>query len=915
MIIRTPDYRLHVFISSTLKELAEERKAVRQAILKLRLAPIMFESGARPHPAHELYQSYLSQSQIFIGIYWQSYGWIASEMHISGLEDEYNLSCNIPRLIYIKDSAPDREPALTSLLDRIRNDNTSCYTYFSTPAQLKELVQNDLALMLTERFETVNRIEQPSHETRSHPPTNVPIPRNPLIGRERELATACDLLQRDDIALVTLTGAGGTGKSRLAIQIGLEMLDSFKDGVFLVRLEPISDPNLLLSTIAETFGISETPGSRPISEMLKEFLRDKQMLLILDNFEQVVEVAPCVAELLEVCPQLKCIVTSRTPLRLRAEKELPVPPLSVPSLQNSTNLGSLSQYAAVELFIQRAQAVKPDFSVTNTNAPAVAEVCYRLDGLPLAIELAAARVKLLTPHGLLARLEHRFDLLTGGTRDLPERQRTLRGAIDWSFNLLNEREKKLFRRLSVFIGGCSLEAAEKVCDIDGDLTQSLDNTLASLIDNNLVIQLQETGADPRFGMLNTIHEYAYERLTESNESDPIHQQHAQYYLDFVTVVEPRIRSAERVRWQQVMLQEFGNVRGVLEWVYRTGKCIEIGQKIVIALGVFWHMGGYVAEGQRWCHQMMALCDESTSIAIRAGLLYVIGVLAWSQGDHLSAVTSLDKSLKLCHTMDDKRLFANAMLVRGMTATASRDLPTAAAMLQGSIELFKVTKDQWFEAIATSWLGDIALYENDIDHALALHNQSIKLARQQGDPWCVTPPLMSSAQIALLNGDLTKARSILEEAVDLLRKTGDRWSLSWALIDLGHVALMKGELNQAGNYFLEGLTLANTLGNLRVLIVSLAGTAALIARRWKDRPDAQQQDTSELAMAARLCGTTAPYLDTPGIFIWFDTKNLYDEAVSQTKSLMDAHLWDQGYSEGQSMPLDQAIALAIQALKE
>jgi predicted ATPase len=915
MIIRTPDYRLRVFVSSTLKELAEERKVVRQSILKLRLAPVMFESGARPHPPQELYQSYLSQSQIFIGIYWQSYGWVAPGKHISGLEDEYNLSNKLPRLIYIKNPAPDREPALVGLLDHIKNNNSSSYTSFSTLAELKELVQNDLALLLTEKFETVYRKEQAPAEIRKLPLTNVPIPRNPLIGREKELATARNLLLEDETALITLTGAGGTGKSRLALQIGLEMFDQFKDGVYLVKLEPISDPNLVISSIAETLGIRESPGSRPISEMLKEYLRDKQMLLILDNFEQVVEVAPCVAELLEACPGLKCIVTSRTPLRLRAEKELPVPPLTIPNQQEFINLDNVSKFTAIELFIQRAHAVKPNLFITNANIPAVAEICYHLDGLPLAIELAASRIKLLTLHGLLDRLEHRFDLLTNGTRDLPERQRTLRGAIDWSYNLLNEREKKLFIRLSVFTGGCSLEAAEKVCDINGDLAQSMDNTLASLIDNNLVIQLQETGAEPRFGMLSTIHEYAYERLTTSDESDPIHQQHAQYYLDFVTIVEPLIRSSERAHWQQVMEQEFGNIRGALEWVYRTGKCIEIGQQIVIALGVFWHMRGYVAEGKRWCDQMMSLCDELTSIAIRAGLLCVTGVLAWSQGDHLSAVASLDKSLELRYTLDDKHSLAIAMLVRGMTASASRDLPSATAFLQGSIEHFKVTKDQWFEAIAISWLGDVAMYENNFERAQTLHNQSINLARQQGDPWNRVPSLMSSGQIAMLDGNLTHARPIFHEAVDLMHITGDNWNLSWALSELGHVSLMEGEFKQAGNSFLEGLTLANTLGNQRVLIVLLAETAALIACRWKDLPNAQQQDTSGLALAARLCGATVPYLDIPGIFIWVDTKKIYVEAITQTQSIMDKELWDQSYSEGQSLPFDQAVVLAIQALKE
>ena len=758
-------------------------------------------------------------------------------------------------------------------------------------------------------MKSVDELNQQEPRIKANPPTNVPIPRNPLIGREHELSSICDLIRQDDVALITLTGPGGCGKSRLAIQIGAELLDYFKDGVYMIRLESINDTNLVIPTIAETFNLRETPESRPINEILREFLRDKQILLILDNFEQVVDSAPSVSELLEACPALKCIVTSRTPLHLRAERELPVPPLSVPSLQNSNELSNLTQYAAVELFIQRAQAVNSDFTVTNANAPAIAEICYRLDGLPLAIELAAARVKLLTPQGMLARFEHGFDLLSGGTRDLPARQRTLRGAIDWSYNLLNDNERKLLRRLSVFVDGCSLEAAEGICDINGDIAEQLDDTLSALIDDNLVIQVRDFQDEPRFGMLSTIHDYARERLIESEENDIIHQQLGQFILDFVADVEPRVRSAKRAHWQQVMQQEFGNIRGVLEWVSETGKFKEIGQQIVITMGYYWHLGGYIAEGSEWCNKMMALCDDSTSSTIRAGLLCYDAELVWAQGDQASALDRIEKSLELCRTQNINRILPTAIIFRAMIASAARDLETAFTLYQEGLEISKANNDLWSEAVVLSWLGDIALYQNDPERAQALHEESIRIAKLQGDPWCGMPALMSSAQTAIVYGDLKTAHKNLVEVVDALQTIGDQWSMTWTLIDLGHVAFLQGDFDQASSYFLDGLTLSKTLGNLRASIIVLAEAAAIICVR--SQPDA----ASRFTLAAQLCGATASYIDTPGIFIWFDTQKLYEDAISQAKSLMDPDKWDQGYSAGRSLTIDNAIAMAAQALKD
>jgi predicted ATPase len=918
MIIRTPDQHLRVFVSSTLKELAEERKVVRQAILELRLNPVMFESGARPHPAKELYQSYLAQSQIFIAIYWQSYGWVAPDTSISGLEDEYILSSKMPRLIYIKNPAPDREPALKAMLDRIKNENSSCYTYFSTTEELKELVQEDLALLLSEQFEAVSRMEKPIVESRQLPPTNLPVPRNVLIGREREMAKAHDLLLRDEIALITLTGTGGTGKSRLGLQIGLEMIDHFEDGVYLVRLAPVSAPELVVSTVAEVLGIRDTTGSQPIAEMLIEFLRDKHMLLVLDNFEHLVSAASSIGEILEACPNVKAVATSRSPLRLRAEKEIPILPLAIPTIRNFSDIQSLSKYPAVELFIQRAQATKPDFKVTNSNAAAVVEICYRLDGLPLAIELAAARIKMLTPNELLARLGRRFDLLRGGSRDLPERQRTLKGAIDWSYNLLSEEERKLFRRLSIFVGGWTLEAAENVCDLDGDLGMNFEDTLAALIENNLVIQSWANEEYSRFGMLDTIQEYATERLAESGEAENIHCQHAQYYLDYIRTINPLIRSAERNRYLLALRQDFGNVRRVLEWIYSSGNCIEIGQQIVISFGMLWIICGYIVEGHQCCTQIISMSDEKTSLSMKAGLLCISGTISWAMGDHVSAKTNLDRSLELFDLLNyksqnDKRLFATAMMMLGVLALASSDFTTAKKMVQSSVEIFEEIQDQWLEALALSWSGDVEQYENNSNLAMDLYHKSIEMARKQGDPWCLIPSLMSFAQLAIAQDDLLKACKYLDEAERILRETGDQWSLSWALNDLGHIAIMEGRFDHARACFLEIFPLAKALGNRRVLLIALAGTAALITKRMLYPADGQAQDPNAIALAARLCGATVIDINTPGVFVWFDTKKLYEADIAQVHSIAGDEIWEREYQKGKSIPLDHAIEMAVKAL--
>ena len=400
-VIRTPDQRLRVFVSSTLQELAAERQAVRDAVERLRLVPVMFELGARPHPPRHVYRSYLAQSQVFVGVYWQSYGWVAPGEQISGLEDEYLLAAGLPRLIYVKSPASEREPRLAEMLARIEDEGGVSYQRFSNAGELQDLVENDLALLLTEHFELTRSRDSGAAEAPSA--GALPVPVTPLVGRDQEAAAVEDLVSREGVRLVTLTGPGGVGKSRLAVEVAGRLAPDFADGVRFAELAPVSAAELLAAAIATTLGLS-TSGGRLLTD-LESYLRPRRLLLVLDNFEQVTAAAPLVAELLGAAPDLVVLVTSRAVLRLSGEHEFPVPTFPVPRRGAVPEAAAMQQYASVRLFVERAHAAAPGFELTRENAGAVAEVCRRLDGLPLAIELAAAKVKLLPPQALLARLE------------------------------------------------------------------------------------------------------------------------------------------------------------------------------------------------------------------------------------------------------------------------------------------------------------------------------------------------------------------------------------------------------------------------------------------------------------------------------------------------------------------------------
>jgi predicted ATPase len=897
VLIRTPDQHLRVFVSSTLNELADERKAVREALTKLHLAPIMFESGARPHPAQDLYQAYLSQSHIFIGIYWQSYGWTRPDMNISGLEDEYNRARGLPRLIYIKRPSPERDEKLTQLLERIREENASSYKYFSKLEELIELVENDLILLLTEYFETVNAKETPTEELVPSTFTNVPIPRNPLIGREVELDNAFKLLLRDDVALVTLTGPAGTGKSRLGIQIALDLRDQFSDGVFMVGLENIRDPELVIPTIAKTLNITETTSGLTLFELLKAQLNQKQMLLLLDNFEQILGAAPEVANLLEACPSTKILVTSRAPLHLRAEKELLIPPLKVPPHKETYDLEPLSQYSAVELFIQRCQAVKADFQVTNDNAPAIAEICQQLDGLPLAIELAAARIKLMSPKVLLSRLGHRFEILRGGTIDLPERQQTMYSAIDWSYSLLEENEKRLLQHLSVFRGGWTLDAAISLCDAACMDEQKIMESLEMLVDNNLIRLPDETSSEPRLRMLESIREFAYKRLQESGESEAIHQAHAEYFASMAQKAEKeKYGSREQLNWRLRLEAELDNMRSAMDWALDK-KQYACELRIATGLWRFWWTHGYWREGIHWIELGLA-GNGSVPGEVKAKALTRMGWMLNKVGYSTRGIESLKEAVALWRQLDDQAGLALALSNLG-GVMVSFDSSQAITVLEEALKIRKGLSNQPGVYATMMNLGIALVKQGKEDRAIDLFVESLLRAREVNDDYSKGVTLINLGDAYINKGNLEEAEACFNEAEGIYENLGDRSGLADVKRGRGRIALQRGESTRALELLSEACSMAFEMEIISQTLVSIEGIA-FVAEKLHEPIKATRLLSACTAIRNEINLNRIPSHEADC--------NAYMDGLQR---LLDVPAFTRAKDEGSKMTLDQAVTYALE----
>jgi predicted ATPase/class 3 adenylate cyclase len=731
---------------------------------------------------------------------------------------------------------------------------------------------------------------------------NLPLQPTPLIGREKEIAEVCERLSHPEIRLLTLTGAGGTGKTRLALQAAAELTQEFEDGVYFVSLAATRDPQFVVPTMAATLGVKEA-GGQPLLESLEDYLGEKRMLLLADNFEQILEAAPVVTELLSTAPNLKVLATSRIPLRLYGEHEYSVPPLALPDPERLPSVERLTHYEAVRLFVERAQAVKADFSVTNENAPAVAEICYRLDGLPLAIELAAARIKLLSPQKMLERLGNRLKLLTGGARDLPERQRTLRSTIEWSYGLLGEGEKVLFAKLSVFAGGRTLEAIEAICDAEDYLPIDVLDGLSSLVDESLLKQEEGVGGEPRFVMLETIHEFAREKLRESEESEDIRRLHAEYFLALAEEAEPAVEGPQQPVWLERLEEEHDNMRSALSWSLGQGQDAEPALRMGAALGEFWYLRGYFGEGRRWLEDALAKSSPAPTAA-RARALQRVSWLAFLQGDLDRAKEASEEGLglegvELFRTAGGDSTAAELQRLLGIVVGAQGELERETELLEESLTLSQEAGNLRGMAASLFILGSAWRQQGDLERATQLLEEALTMFRETGDQVLIASVLTHLGFTFLFQGDLERATATSEKAAAMLREQKHTSYLADALNTLGWVALLRGDSERARALYAESIQAQREIGAKVTAPENLQGLACVAAAR------------REAERAARLFGASEALPEAMGAPLEPGEMALQEPYLAAARSQVDETSWQEAWAEGRAMTLEEAIAYALE----
>jgi predicted ATPase/DNA-binding CsgD family transcriptional regulator len=771
---------------------------------------------------------------------------------------------------------------------------------------------------------------------------NLPAQLTSLIGREQEIQMVCSLLRQPEVRLVTLTGPGGVGKTRLALQVAANLLDEFADGICFVPLAPISDPDLVLSTIAQMLGLKE-PGDQSLLDLLKASLQDKCLLLLLDNFEQVLAAVPWLADLLAACPSLKVMVTSRAVLHIRGEHEFPVPSLALPDFTHLPESFALSQYAAVALFLERARTVKLDFQLTPANTRTITEICIRLDGLPLAIELAAARIKLLPPQALLARLRHRLQVLTSAAQDAPVRQQTLRNTLAWSYDLLDAKEQQLFRRLSVFVSGCTLEAVEGLYTALGEMPADVLDGIVSLMDKSLLQQMEQDGEEPRLVMLETIREYGLETLAASGEMERTRQAHATYCLALAEQAELELGGPQQAAWLDRLEREHDNLRAALSWTVEQGetqKSVEMALRLGGALRLFWWGRGHWSEGRTFLERALAaggslpdpridpsvrakalmaaanlafvqsdyeqtevLCKESLALYRELGdhhgiafSLYRLGNVAWVRGNTAEARSLTEEALAIFKEVDHREYVAYSLFSLALVASSQGEYARACTLYEGSVAIHRELENKRGIAHSLSQLAQ-ALFDSQADHARvrSLVEECLTLSREVGFKEGIAAAQCLSGQLALSQSDLATAHAEVEQSVLLYKEMGHRHGSAESLAVLGKVLAVEGNYAAARRQYEESLAISGELGEKWMIARGLVGLGEVVAAEHK------------LAWAAQLWGAADALRDAIGVPIPPVELTEYERSLSATRVHLGERAFAAAWAKGRAITPRQALA--------